>query len=204
MYTSLAVVTPPTTEVPTFSLVRQHLRIDSQNDDTLLAMYLTSARTWAESFLGRALITQTLLYTMRRDHRDGVHNGWFWGRRRESIELPRSPVSSISSINLVDDNGATFSVISANYLADTTLDPGRVRIDWDATNTANPLMAWPLQHVQIQFVAGYDATGDKVPMPIQNAILLLTAFLYEKRGDAGGEMPQAAERLLTMHRLQFV
>ena len=38
-------------------------------------------------------------------------------------------------------------------------------------------------------------------MPIRHAILLLTAFLYEQRGDAIAEMPAFARNLMQPYRL---
>jgi hypothetical protein len=40
-----------------------------------------------------------------------------------------------------------------------------------------------------------------VPAPIVNAILLTAAALYEHRGDDDGDLPRAAEALLTPYRL---
>jgi hypothetical protein len=59
MYAALHVVTPPATEPISIDLARQHCRIDSDHDDTLVAMYLTSARMWAEAFLNRAIFTKS-------------------------------------------------------------------------------------------------------------------------------------------------
>jgi uncharacterized phiE125 gp8 family phage protein len=54
----------------------------------------------------------------------------------------------------------------------------------------------------IDYTAGYDdADPEAVPTPIRHAILLLTAFLYEQRGDAAAELPDAAARLMDPYRL---
>lgn len=205
MYTTTTVKTPPRVEPAVLEIAKSHLRVDSGNEDELISGYLQAARSWAESFLGRALITQTLVYTMRRPHTYDRNHEWWGGnlfRRSHAIELPRSPVQSVSSVIYRDDTGVDFPINLANVLSDLTLEPARLQIDWSAVSLAASIpIAWPLQHIQITFVAGYGADGSFVPQPITNAILLLTAFLYEHRGDNGGEMPVAAERLLWMHRI---
>ncbi|HSR75949.1 MAG TPA: head-tail connector protein, partial [Xanthobacteraceae bacterium] len=64
MFASLRVVTPPEQEPVPVELVRRHCRVDADYDDDLLAMYSASARSWAEAWLNRALITQELRYTI--------------------------------------------------------------------------------------------------------------------------------------------
>jgi uncharacterized phiE125 gp8 family phage protein len=60
----------------------------------------------------------------------------------------------------------------------------------------------PQQSMIIDYTAGYDdGDPDAVPMGIRHAILLLTAFLYEQRGDVSAEMPAAAALLMGPHRL---
>lgn len=60
----------------------------------------------------------------------------------------------------------------------------------------------PQQSMIIDYTAGYDdGDPDAVPTPIRHAILLLTAWLYEQRGDVSSEMPAAATMLLQPYRL---
>jgi hypothetical protein len=64
MFASLRVVTPPATEPVEIASIRRHCRVDSNYDDDLLTAYAISARTLAEQYLNRALITQELLFSM--------------------------------------------------------------------------------------------------------------------------------------------
>ena len=61
MLSTVQVVSPPAIEPVSLDLARQHCRIDSNADDSLIQVYITAARTMAEAYLSRALITQTLL-----------------------------------------------------------------------------------------------------------------------------------------------
>lgn len=205
-HTGLSVTTPPMSEAITRELARQHLRVDSGIDDTLIDFYIATAREDAEKFLGRALLTQTLTYTISRGLRlvdELVSRSW---NRilHDTIELPRAPVQSVLSVALIDSAGVSTTLDPSLYLVSTALQPARVRLDWQQVEQLTTV-TWPLEEVQIAFTAGYanDNSNDVVPKVIIHALLLMIAFYYEHRGDAGGEMPAAAERLLWKERLMF-
>ena len=212
LQTSLQVTTPPATEPVSIDLVRRHCRIDTAGDEELLAGYLTAARIMAEGYLSRALITQALLWTVRPTSLLNVNSS----RLRQSLLLPRAPVQSIASMVVLDELGntttitpATLPVTSpyeiAGYTADLATEPGRLTIGhMTPLIDGRTIGKIRLEHIQIGMVAGYGSTADTVPQPIVQAIMLTTAFLYEHRGDEGGEMPMAAQWLLDRYRLQFV
>lgn len=213
VYSSLRVMVAPTAEPISLDVARQHCRIDNNDDDNLLEMYLTAARVMAENYLGRVLMTQTLVSTLQRHPDPRPYSGdgsWLtYGllfptpqRRRHTIELARAPVQSVSSVILRDDIGADTTIDPSAYLVDLNLEPARLRLDWAAI-TALPNITWPLVHLQITFIAGY-ASIAAIPQPIINSILLTTAALYERRGDeAETEFPKAAHSLLDPYRIQF-
>jgi uncharacterized phiE125 gp8 family phage protein len=210
MLTSLRVTEEPAGEPATIDLVREHCRIDHPADDALLAGYLTAARIMAEGYLSRALLTQTLLWTMRPDPRSPGD----YSRLRGEMQLPRAPVQSIVSVTLTDRLGnhnviapATLPVpvntSISGYISNLDFDPGRLMIGWD-TPLVNGSVNWAdVGDIQISMVAGYGEASD-VPQTIVQAILLTTAYLYENRGDVEASMPRAAEWLLDRHRLQFL
>ena len=87
LQTTLQVTAQPAVEPATVELVRQHCRIDSTADDDLLASYLTAARIMAEGYLSRAMITQTLLWTVRPSSMLRPEQS----RLRQPLLLPRAP-----------------------------------------------------------------------------------------------------------------
>ena len=110
---------------------------------------------------------------------------------QHALELPRQPVVSVDSVA-----SGTWGqpdvplVLGTDYDADP--DTARIRLH----------QAWSgycHDHLVVTFTAGGDAAG--VLKPITNAIMMLAAFLYENRGDAGGEMPDVVRALLSPHRL---
>lgn len=212
MLTSLSVVSQPAAEPVSMELLRMHCRIDHSSDDLLLESYLASARTMAESYLSRALITQTLLWTMMPESE--LRPNWHYICR--PLQLPRAPVQSITSVTVLDTLGnsttipvATLPIVPAaaftGYIADLVVAPQQLTIGRNTVLTdGHTLRQSMIRHVQVQFVAGYGADFKSVPKPIINSILLTTAFLYEHRGDGSADMPQAAQWLLDPHRLQFL
>lgn len=207
MFTSLLVTTPPASPVVPTGLAKQHLRIDGVTEDTLVALYAQTATELAERFLNRALITQTLTWTFK-PQADNYPEGYLRGRAYpmlpgmmsydgRMIELPRPIVQSVSSVNITDNAGTVTAL--TNYRLDTSLQPARINLGLDLVTTP---ITYPIENVQIVYVAGYGNSATAVPTAIRNAILLMTAWLYEHRGDTGdGEMPKAAESLLWPYRV---
>lgn len=209
MYGKLTVNTPATTYPVTVDLVKSHSRILMDDDDSLINIYIGTATTITEAFLNRSLINQTLTWSISDTY---PPNSWPMlpapvlilplsisynlsrGLQRD-IELPRSPVSAINSVE-VGDWGTDDSTLieSTDYDTDMTCDPARVRVHSDI-NWGNR------RHISITYTAGYGATSDSIPTPIIHAVLMTTAWLYEHRGDQdSNEMPAAARNLLWNYR----
>ena len=205
MYAALRVMTPPTSEPITTDLARKHCRIDADYDDDLLAMYVTSAREWAEQYLNRAIFTQKLQFAVTWAPpptatplvpQSLIVFPLNWPPLvKRPIELPRAPCVSVEQITW----GALGNMQVADpddYDLNLAVEPGYVAVK------PQLLPRIPQQSMIIDYTAGYDdADPDTVPMGIRHAILLLTAFLYEQRGDVSAEMPTAAALLMDPHRL---
>ena len=211
MRTTLAVTTEPIGEPATVELVKQHCRIDSNADDDLLTGYLTTARIMAEGYLSRALLMQTLLWTIRPSSPLRSEARRLLG----TLELPRAPVRSILAVTALDERGNATAISAAalplpigapiaGYIADIAVEPATLTIGWETVlSGGSALHATRLRHIQVSMVVGY-GTAAEVPATIVQAIMMIAAFLYEHRGDAGGTMPEAAQWLLDRHRLQFL
>lgn len=60
---SLRIVTQPVCEPVSLDLMKQHLRVDIDDDDILITAYMQAAREWCESYTNRSFIKKT--YEMR-------------------------------------------------------------------------------------------------------------------------------------------
>jgi uncharacterized phiE125 gp8 family phage protein len=188
--TSLDVTVPPAEEPVGLPVVKQHLRLDTDVDDTLLTTYATVARMMVESYLNRVLVTQTLTWTVQEvDPRRTEALLWM----PTTLELPRGKVQSVTSVTTRDATGADTVLDPSNYTVDLNLAPARLRVTYGS-------VVGEVMHVQIVYVAGYGAAAD-VPPPIQQAILIMTTFMYENRGDTDGELPRAVEWLCDPYRI---
>ena len=202
MLSALTVVTPPVQDLVTVDQARKHCRIDNTLDDDLLAGFIAVAVSLAETFLSRALLTQTLRWVMMETPPAAVGvavpglftdpGGWlgFPHALQRPILLPRSPVQQVLQVAVGDPQGGPDQVLDPScWVADTELEPSRLRLLQGSLNC-------PMRHLAVEFVAGYGDTPASVPPPIRLALLLMVAWLYENRGDSDGEMPLAAERLM--------
>ena len=205
MYAALRVIQPPTTEPVTTDLARKHCRIDADYDDDLLAMYVTSAREWAEQYLNRAIFTQKLQFAITWAPpptatplvpQSLIVFPLNWPPLvKRPIELPRAPCVSVEQITW----GALGNMQVADpedYDLNLAVEPGYVAVK------PQLLPRIPQQSMIIDYTAGYDDSDpDAVPMPIRIAIMMGTAHYYENRGDVTAEMPPAFYRLLDPYRL---
>jgi uncharacterized phiE125 gp8 family phage protein len=205
VYAALRVIEGPVTEPIDIALARQHCRIDADYDNALVEMYVTTARMWAESFLNRALFTQRLQFNVTWAPpptatplvpQSLIVFPLNWPPLvKRPIELPRAPAQSVEQImwGPLDDMKLADP---DDYLLNLGVEPGYVAVK------PQLLPRIPQQSMSIDYTAGYDDSDpDAVPMPIRTAILLLTAFLYEQRGDVAGEMPAFARNLMQPYRL---
>lgn len=211
MRTTVQVTVAPEKEPVALDRVKQHCRVDNATDDLLLMDLVATARIMAEGYLGRSLITQTIRWTVRPESMVRPARSVF----PPSLNLPRSPVQSISSVVALDALGNSTTIAAASlpivppalftgYIADLTLEPARLRLGWNTVLSDGRLLgSVQLDHVAVTMIAGY-GDPETVPRNIVQAILLYVAFLYENRGDDGGEIPKAVERLLDRDRLQFL
>jgi uncharacterized phiE125 gp8 family phage protein len=199
------VIEPPGSEPVTVDQAKRHCRIDVDYDDDLVEMYISSARAWAEAFLNRALFTQKLQYNITWSPpptatplvpQSLIVFPLNWPPLvKRPIELPRAPAVSVEQIKWGSVEDMTVADPD-DYTLNLLVEPGYVAVKPQLVPRI------PQQSMSIDYTAGYDdADPNAIPMGIRHAILLLTAFLYEQRGDVGGEMPEVAKALLWPHRL---
>lgn len=186
---ALRVITPPAAEPVLLADAKTHLRVTGSDDDAYITGLIAAARAWAEVWLQRALITQTLELVL-----DAFPC--------QEIRLPVNPVQSITSIKYIDEAGVEQTLTGGNYKTDIASIVARIMPAYGLT--------WPIPRVEInavtvRFIAGYGAAGTNVPQAINQAILLIVGEMYARReisiaGAPIAEVPFAAQALLTPYR----
>ncbi len=150
--------------------LKDHLRVTSSDEDTLIDFYARAATHLFEIKTRRRLISRTFRLDLPEFPREGDPVG---------IELPFAPISAVSAIQYVDTAGTTRTWDPSEYILDLTAHLPRI--------TAAPNESYPStlfdrpDAVRVSFTAGYGATHASVPEGIRWAVLLLAAHCYTTR-----------------------
>lgn len=158
---------------------------NSNVEDTMLSALITVAREYCETITRRALATQTLELIL-----DDFPSDY--------IELPKSPVQSITSIKYKDSTGT--ETTWTDYVSDVDKLPALIMPEYgDSFPSFTP---YPSGAVRIRYVAGH--TTD-IPKSIKQAMLLLIGHLYENREDTVAKklenIPLGIQSLLSTYRI---
>ena len=182
---NLTVSVDPGTAV-SVSDIKSHLRIDDDEEDTLIGDYGASAERAVEAELAIAILAQTLVLRLDR------FPAW-------RIRLPRPPLTSVTSITYIDTDGNSQTWASSNYTVNTFTTPGEIVLAFGKS--------WPVTRsipnaVVVTYVAGY-ADVDALPAMIKSAVLLTAGEIFENRERSATEVIKELallERLEANHR----
>jgi len=154
---------PPTTELLSLTDVKSHVVISDTADDTYLTEAIKDAREYCEGITGRALAAQTIkAYPCEFEY---------------SMQLPREPIVSISSVKYTDYDEVETTMSASNYkLSQATGKISFKQLPYFRPSIANP--------IEITYTAGLTT----LPRVIRRAMLILIAYWNENRGDK--ELPQ--------------
>lgn len=178
---ALKLIEPPQ-PVVTWEEAKLHLRLDSDDEQSLVEGLIAAATNWIDGrngWLGRAIGTQTW---------DLVYDAFPSG----AIEVPFPPLQSVTGVFYADGEGVEQPVDTDDYFVDNDSVPG-----WVVPSSSWPTSMSTANAVRVRFVAGYT----EVPAAIKAAILLIVGHLHDNRGDAGGELPKSAEMLLSPYKI---
>lgn len=195
LVTNVRVQTPPAEEPVSLNEAKAHMRIVVNDEDALINRLIATARRQCERVARRAFVTRTL---------EAMLDDW---PADEVIELPYPPLASVTSIKYMDTGGTEHTVSASDYIVDAHSQPGRVTpkfgVHWPSV-TLQPLAA-----IVVRYVAGFGAAS-AVPDEYKQAVLLMTAHLYENReavivqqGITAREIPMAVDALLLADRGSF-
>ena len=147
--------------------VKANSYITGDTEDGLIDRMIQAAVSSLEEQAGVALQTQALEVALE---------AWPDGT---AIVLPRYPLQSVESIKYTDKDGTETTWGSANYVADTRSEPGRVLLAYGASWPSAVLQPGP--SIVVRFVAGFGYLPDDVPAQMRQWLLREVADMYEHR-----------------------
>lgn len=153
-------ITTTLTEPLTLPAIKQHLRIEHNEDDDYLMMVATSAREQAEAYIEGPLPVQTFKLTL-----DSFP---------VAIMLEKTPVIAVTEIAYTDTDGnpqtwTDFDLIKTDFKAEIR----------PLTGECFPSTEDGRNKVEVTFTAGYAV----VPESAIHALKLISGTLYEQRED---------------------
>jgi uncharacterized phiE125 gp8 family phage protein len=176
-------LTPPTAEPLALADIKAQLKIDTSDEDDLLTSLITTARLHLEAETGLCLMTQKLRLYL---------DDW---PDSEVIQLAKSPVQTIDTVTVYDENGEPLDVSLQDHLLDGQARPARLWL------RNRPLPGRPINGIEIDFTVGFGASATDVPDTLRRAMSLHVAAMYAYRGvvalgDQPAALPVGYERLI--------
>jgi uncharacterized phiE125 gp8 family phage protein len=156
--------------------VKAYLRIDTPDDDALIAALAATAVTRAESLCGQMLIQRNVV------ERVSARGDW--------QRLSELPVIAIAQVNMV---GTLTTPLAPNQFA--------VDIDSEARGWVRVTDATVIGSISVHYAAGLASSWDTLPETIRHAIIRLVSYLCTSRDaavDAGP--PTVVAALLRPYR----
>ncbi len=160
----------PAVEPVSLAEMKTYLRLDTSDEDAVVASLIVAARHTLELATRRAFVAQT--WRVRLDR-------WPEGR---AVPLPFAPVMSIVSVRVTPSGGSPATIAPGSYRLDTAHEPPRLIVDDSA-----PEAGGQGESVEIDASFGFGPAPADVPAPLRLAIQRLAARWFERRGDEDGE-----------------
>lgn len=187
------VTTGPSSEPITTAHAKMALKVAFDDEDDYIDSLIAAARAKVEQALGIALLPQTI--------QEKLHEWPIVTKEnpRAAIALKRWPLRSVSSITYVDTDGATQTLPTDVYTADSVAKP--------ATVSLRSSLEWPdvlnqAASITITYTAGYDDAAN-VPPQLKHAITLIVVDWYDNRANSVYERETAADRLIRSMQHSF-
>lgn len=142
------------------------LEVGSAYHEFDLKSLIQAAREKVETDTGRALITQTLDFTV-----DVFPCGL------DAIYLPKNPVSSVTSLKYYDTSNVQQTLATTVYKTLLDREPAEIRLKYQ--------QQWPSLYgeqgvITVRFVCGYGAAASSVPECLKWAMKLFMRAEYEQ------------------------
>jgi len=170
------VTTPPAVEPVSVDELKTFLRLDGTSEDDLLTTFIKAARESAEPWLGRALIQQSLEFSM----------DWWPG---QVVRLPRPPLLSVAGVFTVDEDGTETEYSADNYYLRPGVIPAELVIRDGYTQPSGA--GRQSGGYVVRYTAGYGSAAGDVPAAIRTGLMFWAAKIYEDRVPYKDPPPEA-------------
>lgn len=192
------IVTQPSVEPVTLAEVKEHLRIDHSDHDTMISALIQASREHIEGILGRALVQQT---------RVALYKYWPDG---DVFEIPYPPLQNITSLTYTDTAGTVYTFDSDNYSVDTDSEPGRLVLGYNKLWPTSTILHDPEYSIAIEYVCGYTPSDDSpedyranIPESIKNAIKLDVEIRYDKKEGYMEKLQNVVDMLISPYKVFY-
>ncbi len=187
---SLTESVAPSVEPITTAQAKKQINIeDFTDDDTYIGLLIKKARVHYERLTRRSLINTTWVQRM-----DGFPR---------IIRPARSPLSSVTSITFLDENGVSQTWATTDFQVDLFQEPGRIMPI--STGFYPTTQSGTFNTVTVTFVAGYGAAASSIDEDILGTLKLLVAHFYKYRepvvGEPANRVPHTIQDLIMLQRV---
>jgi len=163
--------------IVTMSEAQAYVRIETGEEEAVLAGLIRSASALCEAFLGQVVIARAFTLELP------VSGKW--------ERLLTAPVKSITGIEAVNADGAAAMLTSDAFAID---------LDSSGDGWVRVLSPGEARRVRVSGTAGLAEDENGVPEPIRQGVLRLVAHLFTARDGDGGEPPAAVTALWRPYR----
>ena len=172
----------PALPIVSLSEAQAYLRIETGEDEALLAGLIRSASGLCEAFLNQVVIARGFELTVAACGQ--------WER------LAITPVRSITDVSSLDSNGVATALPATSYQIDIdSTGDGWVR--FSQSQYVNGVGA---SRLHVTGTAGMAEGENDVPEPLRQGVLRLVAHLFTERDGSGGQPPAAGTALWRPYR----
>jgi uncharacterized phiE125 gp8 family phage protein len=163
--------------IVTMSEAQAYVRIETGEEEALLAGLIRTASALCEAFINQIVIA--------RPFECDLAASGSWER------LPLTPVRSITDASALDASGVATPLTSDGFTTD---------IDFAGDGWVRATQAVGASRIRVGGSAGMAESENGVPEPIRQGVLRLVAHLFATRDGEGGEPPAAVTALWRPYR----
>jgi uncharacterized phiE125 gp8 family phage protein len=152
----------------TLAEAQAYVRVETGEEEALLAGLVRTATAMCEQFTGRVLLLREYTETLRASGD--------WQR------LGLTPVRSVDTVEAIGEDGTATTLPARAFAVDVdSAGDGWVRL----------MPGYPPCKLRVSGTAGIATESHDVPEPLRQGIVRLTAHLFNARDGGGGDPPAA-------------